>query len=236
MSELFIPSSYLTPEENSMIKHQLLSYSREQTETLSETYPYLKGHVFTIKETRSGERTILDDDHNHIVLTGRRWLMQRALGADFDLNIRQSSWTLNWFGLGKGGAPSATPFTPLDTPDQATDLTSPIKIYNGATYTGFSYADDGYKKTYDKIGDVQAEMKFDMANAEVLMLFHLKVEFDDCPYSMPDLGCSISELGLYASPNALSTCSEFVMFSRYTRPTIYKTHDDKYTFLWYIYF
>jgi hypothetical protein len=73
--------------------------SRKNTVTIKDQKHEMKGHVFVLHETRGGKREFLDDDHNHIVLTGRRWLMQRALGMDFSEDVRQSSWTLRWFGL-----------------------------------------------------------------------------------------------------------------------------------------
>ena len=79
-------------------------------------------------------------------------------------------------------------------------------------------------------------MKYDVINSEVVALFHLVLDFDDCPYSAPYLGVKLNELALYASPTEDPEEENFVMFSRYCFPTKFKSNDEKYIFLWYIYF
>lgn len=194
----------------------------------------MRGYVYGIHETTDGKKELFHD-HNHIVLTGRKWIMQRAVGGSLGATPGQHEWILNWFGCGEGGANSADPLNPLYTSDQQEDLIKPITILNNYS-ADFKYADDGKKKSLQKFNGINAQMKYDTINSEVVALFHIILDYADCPYELPYMGVKINELALYASPTGDASEDEFVMFSRYCFPTKYKSFKDKYTFLWYIYF
>lgn len=228
MSKLFIPSKYCTEEENHAIKDQI---------HLSENNG-MQGYVAVIHETKDGKREILPPTHNHIVLTGRRWVMQSCMHQNFSQSVQQKDWRIYWFGVGNGGALAATPAIPLDTADTVTDLTSKIRIkpLSLGSSTSDKYSDDTYKKAfYSTTGEI-AELSYSESRGEVMMLLQLQLNYDDCPYEDPNLSASINELGIYISPTNLTTVTDYCLFSRYCRPTIYKTNGDSYTFLWYIYF
>lgn len=234
MSDLFIPSSFIPDEYNAVIHENL----RRKEETLSlEDKTEMHGYVYCIHETRDGKKELLDHNHNHIVLNGRRWLMQRAVGSSMLETPDQHTYTLNWFGLGEGGANSSDPLNPLYTPDNTEELTAPIPIKGSVETEGFTYDLSGYHKTFQKDEDGRnAQMTFSAVNSEALALFHLVVDYNDCPYTTPNLGVKISEMALYASPTEERTETNFVMFSRYCMPIKYKSYSDKNIFLWFIYF
>lgn len=237
MSDMFIPSELLDENENASLRDGITKVEK-QLNAVEKTQ--MRGYVCGIYENRDGRREVLDLDHNHIVLCGRKWLMQRAVGGSMKSEIIEDvapphEWSIKWFGVGQGGANSSDVFSPFYTPDQQTDLISRLTIFR--TYkTDFKYADQGRKKTFEKYDGVNAQMKYDVINSEVVALFHLVIDFDDCPYPEPYLGVKLNELALYASPSEDPEEENFVMFSRYCFPTKFKSIDEKYTFLWYIYF
>lgn len=239
MSNLFIPSNNLSDYYNLLLKNKLLSdrykYKHEYTYTTSDNqHDNMSGYVYCIHETKDGKKELINDNNNHIVLVGRKWLMQRAIGASINADS-QNDWFIQWFGIGNGGTNASDPLNPLYTSDTKTDLSSPIKIYNSYS-NGYTYSDNGYKKTFKKYNGNNAQMKFDTTTNEVIALFHLVVDYNDCPYEAPKLGVSINELALYASPSENSSEENFIMFSRYCMPTKYKSNSDKLSFLWYLYF
>ena len=199
----------------------------------------MRGYVYGIHENRkTGIRESFRVNPNHIVINGRKWLMQRAVGGSiFGATPAEKphNWTINWFGVGNGGANSADPFTPFYTPDQQEELISPLKIFSRYR-EDFKYTKDGFKKTFEKHDNLNAQMRVDVINSEVVALFHLILDYDDCPYNQPYQGVQISELALYASASEDPDEKNFTMFSRYCMPTKFKSSDDKYTFLWFIYF
>ena len=228
----FISSNALSIKENVTIKDEI---NRIEAELSKAQKTDMRGYVYAIHETKDGAKEVLNLNHNHIVINGRKWLMQKAIGSSLPDTPGQHEWTINWFGLGEGGANSSDPLNPLYTPDQQEDLVAPIKIHN-TYYTDYKYSDDGKKKTFKLFTGSNAQMKYDVINSEIVALFHLVVDYNDCPYELPNLGVKINELALYASPSKEPSCEDFVMFSRYCLPTKYKSFNDKYTFLWYIYF
>ena len=239
MSDLFIPSNNLSDYYNSLLKDKLLSdnykYKHNHTITTSDNQnDNMHGYVYCIHETKDGKKELLDHDNNHIVLIGRKWLMQRAIGASINSD-NQNDYFIRWFGIGNGGTNPSDPLNPLYTSDTKTDLSSPIKIYNSYS-EGYNYSDNGFKKSFKKYNNINAQMKFDTTTNEVIALFHLVIDYNDCPYEAPKLGVSINELALYASPSEKSSEENFIMFSRYCMPTKYKSSVDKYTMLWYLYF
>lgn len=230
--DLFLPSHELSYNDNCLVREELYNIEKDLN---AQDKTQMRGYVYTIHETRDGKRELLGLDHNHIVLTGRRWLMQRAIGGSLADTPGQHEWIINWFGIGQGGANSSDPLNPLYTPDQQEDLVAPMIIQNNY-YPDYKYCDDGKKKTFKKFDMKNAQMKYDVINSDVLALFHLVVDLNDCPYELPYLGVKINELALYASPTDDASEIEFVMFSRYCMPTKFKSFNDRYTFLWYIYF
>lgn len=239
MDNRFIPSELLSEQDNSALRDQICNLE-DQLKASEKTQ--MRGYVTGIHETRDGKKELLNLDHNHIVFGGRKWLMQRAIGGSMTSEIlddptvpQPHEWIINWFGVGQGGANSSDPFLPLYTPDLQDKLIDPIILYHQYS-TEFKYSPDKMKKTLKRFNGCNAQMKYDTINSEIVALFHLVVDYEDCPYSLPYLGVKISELALYAAPTADASETHFTMFSRYCLPTKYKSVNDKYTFLWYIYF
>ena len=234
MSDLFIPSSFILDEYNTII-HQDLRRKEEQIQLKDKTN--MRGYVYAIHETKDGKKELLNHNHNHIVLSGRKWLMQRAIGASIESNKNYHNYSICWFGLGAGGVASHDPLNPLYTPDQIEDLKLPIQIKGSDPDSSYVYDNSGYKKTFlkDENG-ANAQMKYSSINSEVLALFHLVVDYNDCPYTAPNLGVKISEMGLYCAASENSSEDDFVLFSRYCLATKIKSQSDKLTFLWYVYF
>lgn len=234
MSDLFIPSRFISDEYNSII-HNSLRRNEEKIE--AEDRNKMRGYVYGIHETKDGKKELFYQSHNHIVINGRRWLMQRAVGSSLEETPNQHNYTICWFGLGEGGVSSTNPLNPLYTPDQTEELSSPIKIKGNNTSYDYTYDSTGYKKTFkkDEYGN-NAQMSFSKVNSEVLALFTLIVDYDDCPYKVPNLGVKISEMGLYCAASEDPTEEDFVLFSRYCLPLKFKSYSDKLSFLWFIYF
>ena len=218
-----------------IIDNNLSSYSFDKIQKIEHKLKdcektNMRGYVFGLHETLDGKKELIDFNPNHIVLTGRKWLMQRAINASMDETPQQANYYINWFGIGSGGANSSDIMTPLYTPDQQESLNNPIKIYR-SFQEGFKYSSDGYRKTFLKFDNKNAQMKYDNVNSEVVALFHLILDFNDCPYEMPSLGVLINELALYASPSENEDETNYIMFSRYCLPSKYKTNRDRYTFI-----
>ena len=234
MSDLFIPSSFIPDEFNSIIHENL----RSQEDSL-ETYDkqFMRGYVYCIHETKNGKKELCNCGHNHIVINGRRWLMQKAIGSSMLETPGQHEYTLSWFGVGEGGANSSDPLNPLYTPDHTEDLVAPILVKGVNVSDGYTYDISGYHKTFQKDEEGRnAQMSYSIVNSEVLALFHIILDYDDCPYAIPNLGVKISEMALYAAPTEESSEKNFVMFSRYCMPLKFKSYQDKISYLWYIYF
>jgi hypothetical protein len=231
MSKLFIPSPYLTNKENDQIADRLDLNRKNNPGSL-------QGEVAVLHETKDGKRELLPPTSNHIVLCGRRWLMQAGMNQNYNSTIQQKDWTVYWFGVGSGGALDSAPAIPLDTADNTTDLLNPIIIQPTSNNTGGIYSSDGYKKNlYRADTDTNwVSMIYSETRGEVMMLAQLQLTYDDCPYTSANMAASINELGLYASASSAVTETNWVLFSRYCRPTIFKTSGDSYSFLWYVYF
>ena len=234
MSDLFIPCSFISNEYNSIIHDNLRK--NEEIITVEDRHK-MRGYVYGIHETKDGKKELFYHSHNHIVINGRRWLMQRAVGSSLTETPNQHNYTICWFGLGEGGVSDSNPLNPLYTPDQTEDLAAPIKIKGNTTSYDYSYDNSGYKKTFkkDENGN-NAQMSFSKVNSEVLALFTLVLDYEDCPYKIPSSGAKISELGLYCASSENTDNNDFVLFSRYCLPLKIKTQKDKMTFLWFIYF
>lgn len=226
--ELFIPSKYCTEKENRQIK-DYLNLSRKNDGNM-------EGMVAVIHETKDGKRELLPPTHNHIVLTGRRWVMQACMNQNFNETVQQKDWVMQWFGVGSGGTVAATPGIPLDTADITTDLSNPVNIRPTTPSDPGLYNNDKLRKLLYTTTGNWVEMSYSEARGEVMMLAQLQLGYDDCPYASDELSVPINELALYASPSSLASETKFLLFSRYCRPTLYKTQGDSYLFLWYIYF
>lgn len=234
MSDLFIPSRYISDEYNSIIHNSL---RRNEENIQIEDRHSMRGYVYGIHETKDGKKELFYHNHNHIVINGRRWLMQRAVGSSLEDCNNQENYSICWFGLGEGGVNSSNPLLPLYTPDQTEELSAPIKIKGNNQSSDYSYDINGYKKTFKKDESGRnAQMSFSKVNSEVLALFTLIVDYDDCPYSVPNLGAKISEMGLYCAASENSSETDFVLFSRYCMPLKFKSYSDKLSLLWYVYF
>jgi hypothetical protein len=154
---------------------------------------------------------------NHIVLTGRQWLMQRMFGLAYDINIQQHQWSPRWFALGNGGATLDSPFQPIWPTDNDIDLFSPIVFTDRLTS---KYTLDGKKKLIDAISyETPLTTKVTMT-----------INNSDC------VDQYINEAGLFIAPTHNQDESTFLMFSHVTFPTIPKSVLVKLLIEWFFIF
>lgn len=244
---IFIPSSVCSNKENNMIADRL-NLLRKNDDHASD-----KGYVTIIKENRNGDREILLPENNHIVLNGRLWVMQKALNQNYSKSIEWRQRNIFFFGCGCGGALQSNPLIPLDIADTDKELKQPLIIKpkqglsaGGVTETGEHYSDDGYKKNLHRNSTSPDwfQMNFSEARGEVLCLATLSLDFDDVPYE-GNTAPLINEFGLYCSDRSDSFPNtkleplipdEYNLFTKYTRPSISKSNNDKLLINWYIFF
>lgn len=232
----YVPNEYAHIVDNVMVSEKLDAGRKEHGTDFG-------GHVFTIHERRdTGEVRLLDDDHNHIVHVGRRWLVQRATGLPINNPTGiadQSSWFISWFSCGSGGAAAATPFTPIAPVDADADLAAIRKLQGASNPNNYIYASSGDKKSiatsavtniYNPTGSITG------ITTGIYALFTLVVDFEEYTATGMTPIALINELALYTSTSRTTAATTWNLFSRYTRPSLPKTENDKYTFLWYIYF
>lgn len=151
---------------------------------------------------------LLVETDNHIVITGRHWLMQRMFGLPFNLNTQQQEWLPSWFAVGSGGAAIDSPFQPIWPTDNDIELYHPIE-FNAEG--GDRYNEERTKKMVDGI-------TFESTlTAKVTMTLN----YTDC------VNQYINEAGLFISSSVLNEPSipvEYTMFSHVTFPTIPKSN------------
>lgn len=171
----------------------------------------MKGHVI-ISE---GNRIIVEKD-NHIVLTGRNWLMQRMFNMPSEPNSNVYTWLPGWFSVGSGGASLDSPFTPIWPTDQDIDLYN-TEIF---TETGPLYSTDKKRKLVDSIAfpsDLTAKLS-------------MTLDYNDFSNSY------INEAGMFIAPTMTYDNEEFVMFSHVTFPSFPKSQYQKLLIEWYFLF
>jgi len=233
MTTQYVPNEYAHIIDNVMVSDKL-----EADRKMHGTE--VGGHVFTIHERRdTGEVRLLEDDHNHIVYVGRRWLLQRATALPIKTPTGvtdQNTWFISWFSCGSGGAATATPFTPIAPTDANEELVTIQKIQGDTNPNGYTYADTGKKKSIATAAVSNIYNPTGTGTQGIYALFSLVFDFEEYEGAANGANVTlINELALYAASSRTAATS-WCMFSRYTRPSLPKTSNDKYTFLWYIYF
>ncbi len=148
---------------------------------------------------------LLVDTDNHIVISGRHWLMQRMFGLPFSLETQQQEWLPRWFSVGSGGTALDTPFQPIWPTDNDIELFNPV-VMNSAG--GERYTTTGVKKLIDGIS----------YESSLTTKITMSLGYEDC------INQYINEAGLFISPSEDSTETDFVMFSHVTFPTIPKSN------------
>ncbi len=178
----------------------------------ADSTTFCKGRVKIHKNNK-----LLIDTSNHIVISGRHWLMQRMFGLPFDLSTQQQEWLPNWFSVGSGGASMDNPFQPVWPTDNDIDLFNPLSFN---TTGGARYSSDYIKKMIDGVSFESA------LTTKVTMT----LGYDDCA------GQYINEAGVFISPTTENTETNFTMFSHVTFPTIPKSNLVELLIEWYFIF
>ena len=154
---------------------------------------------------------------NHIVKTGRHFLMQRMFGIPYSISDTQEYWTPRWFSVGSGGATMDMPFQPIWPADEDIDLYHRLKFNE---LGGPRYTTDVYKKLIDSVEYV----------SYTIAKLTMTIDYDDVPNTY------INEAGLFTSLSEDITETNFALFSHVTFPTLPKSDMDSLTLEWYIVF
>lgn len=172
---------------------------------------FLRGHVTIL----DGDRKLVDQD-NHIVITGRNWLMQRMFNMPSEPNSNLHTWLPGWFSVGSGGASLDSPFTPIWPTDTDTDLYH-TEIF---TETGPLYSLDTKHKLVDSIS----------FPSELTAKLTMTLDYKDFADSY------INEAGMFLGPTTTYDNTDFVMFSHVTFPSFPKSQYQKLSIEWYFLF
>lgn len=170
------------------------------------------GHV---RITDQKNNVIVDKD-NHIVITGRQWLMQRMFNMSTSATSDVYTWLPGWFAVGSGGTAKDSPFTPIWPADEDTDL------YNPEYFTS-----DGPQYSVDKKHKIVDSIEFPN---ELTAKLTMSLDYEDITDSY------INEAGMYVGKSTTYTNTDFVMFSHVTFPSFPKSQYQKLTIEWYFLF
>jgi len=196
-----------------IFKHTLTEHVKQGDST-----SLCKGHVRIFNCYKNdNQKNLLVDTNNHIVISGRHWLMQRMFGMPYDIEDQKQEWSPSWFSVGDGGASIDTPFQPIWPTDD--DVTLFNRLQFNAT-GGPRYTLDKYYKLVDGISFVAA------LTAKVTMT----VDYADCASHY------INEAGLFVAPSQAQDETNFGLFSHVTFPTIPKSDLVKLIIEWYFIF
>lgn len=169
----------------------------------------MKGHV-TIRDQKDN---VLVDKDNHIVLTGRQWLMQRMFNMSSttpDSDVY--SWLPGWFSVGSGGTAQDSPFTPIWPADEDTDL------YNPETFTS-----DNAQYSVDKKHKIVDSIEFPN---ELTTKLTMTLDYDDLTDAY------LNEAGMFVGKSTTYTNTDFILFSHVTFPSFPKSQYQKLTIEW----
>jgi sugar lactone lactonase YvrE len=121
----------------------------------------IKGHV----KITSKEHGVIVDKDNHIVITGRHWLMQRAMGRPYTPETNYHNWLPGFFSVGNGGCTIDAPTQPLTPTDEDIDMNNPLPfIEENQIQTGI-YSEDLTKKkiiSLEYITQLTARLKMEV--------------------------------------------------------------------------
>ena len=181
---------------------------------LNESFTGIKGH-FKMTEVDTG-KTIVDKD-NHIVITGRTWLMQKMFGMPMSQEDQSYTWAPGWFSVGSGGCSMDSPFIPIWPTDTDDNLFEPKPFGN----TGGQYsATNRYFKMVDSISFP--------SNLTTKMIMTL--DYKDLTDTY------INEAGMFIGETTTYNNDKFIMFSHVTFPTYYKSIYQKVSIEWFFKF
>jgi len=185
-----------------------------------------KGFV-EIYENINSNNLQLVGKSNLVVYLGREYMTSRLV------NINNSNITptrdefLCWLGLGSGGVDISDPLTPIAPESTDTDLTTEIPI-NATDSTCADFHDGAYyKHPFDSIIFEQ-----DVYNSNSWLILKNTIVIGNSDAN----GYNLSEAGLFtAESDAGGYSGQFSLFARVTFPSLTKSIDRRFTFIWYIY-
>lgn len=158
---------------------------------------------------------------NHIVLTGRHWLLQRTFNLPYTPTTdAQQNWLPLWFSVGSGGATEDNPFQNIFPTDEDINVYTPVKLVDTTDPVVAPYSDTYYKKRISSYS----------ADSYLSLKCVLEVTYDEAVDEY------INEVGIFVAPTNLITETSFAMLSHITFPSISKTNLDQLTFEWYYIF
>ena len=161
------------------------------------------------------------EGNNHIVLTGRHWLLQRTFNIAYSpTNDSQQNWLPLWFAIGSGGASNDNPFQNIFPTDEDINVYHPIPFLETTNAVVAPYANSYYKKRISSYS----------IDSYLSLKCVLDVGYEEA------VDKHINEVGIFVAPTNLNTETSFVMLSHITFPTISKTNLDQLVFEWYYIF
>ena len=185
----------------------------------------IKGVVSIYEQNKKENvKRLLNRGNNLIVYGGREVLVERLLNADRDSSNPHKDLFIAWVGVGNGAATVDDPFNPTLASLDNTDLANPLIVNPSKP----EYADGGKKIPVQSVSFKQDPL-FD--NRWLIGVVQATIAPDDIPNTM------INEVGLYLSNSSVpAEASVFVLFARYTFPSILKTDTFEVVIEWSLFF
>lgn len=201
---------------------------------------------------------LVEDTNNLIVYRGRNWLLQRALNLNMTNRQGWRNRYISWFGVGRNGALSGSPLTPLNPSLENCQLGNHGTIGEGTNYVTvgeneYHSFDPGYPKILND-PDVPAENLCSDTNetdplegrtypADKFLIGLVKVTIasNECN-GESDVNSyqDINEAGLFVSPsndlNYPFQDDDMSIFARVCFSTIRKDNQRELIFSWYLFF
>jgi len=199
-----------------------------------------QGEVHIYEQLENGRKELIHKS-NLVVYLGREMLAQRLVNTNNALVTPTKDEWVQWFGVGDGGVLPADPLDPTPPIISDDDLYSSVMISDttSALYADFhtsaeaGYPSTGfYKKIFDQEPTNQIEFQTDILNDDRYLVIKITTTIGVNDAN----GQQLSEAGLFSAASATGGYSgNFSLFARVTYPSLIKTADRRFIFVWYLY-
>ena len=180
----------------------------------------MRGHV-TIKDENGH---VLVDKDNHIVKSGRRWLMQRMFDLSITKDSNEKDYLPGWFSIGNGGAALDTPFNNIWPTDDDVGLYNPLKFDADTEHNDSSVSLISENRYFKRITTTSFP-------SDLTAKITMEIDYKDFA------GEYFNEAGMFLSYTDEKTNeTSYLMFSHVTFPTMPKSQYQKLLVEWYFIF